>query len=179
MICTSSYKGLPSDMYNRCSISGDRGKKVGYFGPYYKYLAPKKDFWLIYDSNIGKIPDEDNNEYYIREYWNQVLSKLDPQEVYNELNNKILLCYENENQFCHRHVVAAWFELFLDIKISEVKYNGRGLEFVHREDYYKDYLNIKDYLEQLIITSKGVDFYYYTSINDWYLSQINNKKIKK
>ena len=179
MICTGSYDKCPSDMYNRCSISGDRGKKVGYSGTYYSKLEPKKDFWLVYDGNIGKISEKENNEYYIREYWNKVLSKLDPQEVYEELDNKILLCYESENQFCHRHIVAAWFELFLNIQIPEVQYDNCGLKFFDREGYYKDYSSIIEYLEQLIIESKCVDIYYYNSINDWYLSQLNNKKIKK
>ena len=33
--------------------------------------------------------------------------------IYDQLDNSILLCYEDNNQFCHRHLVAAWFELFL------------------------------------------------------------------
>ena len=31
MICTGNYSST-TDMYNRCSISGDRGKKIGYSG---------------------------------------------------------------------------------------------------------------------------------------------------
>ena len=176
MICTGNYSST-TDMYNRCSISGDRGKKIGYSGPYYSKLAPKKDFWLIYDGNIGKISEEENNKFYIIKYWEQVLSQLDPQTVYDELDNNILLCYETENQFCHRHIVAAWFELFLNVQISEVQYSANGLKFLKREDYYKDYLEIKKYLEQLIIDSMNIDIDYYTSINDWYLSKMSNKKI--
>ena len=179
MICTGSYDKCPTDKYNRCSISFDKGDDAGYNGLYYLDLAPKKDFFCIWKNNIGKISEKENNEYYIREYWDKVLSKLDPQNVYEELDNKILLCYENENQFCHRHIVAAWFELFLNIQIPEVQYGECGLEFFDREGYYKDYSSIIDYLEKIIIESKCVDIYYYDSINDWYLSQLNNKKIKK
>lgn len=91
-------------------------------------LAPKKSFWQLWHDNIGKVSEEENNDYYIREFYNQVLKKLDPEEVLESLPNmSILLCYENNIDFCHRHLVAFWFELFLKIKTYEVKVNiNRG-----------------------------------------------------
>ena len=53
MIYTSSYKNCNTDKYNIYSISGDRGKRVGYVGNYYSALAPKKDFWQTWHDNIG------------------------------------------------------------------------------------------------------------------------------
>ena len=38
--------------------------------------------------------------------WEPV-AKLDPYEVYSDLDGKAMLCYENADQFCHRHIVAA------------------------------------------------------------------------
>ena len=61
----------------------------------------------------------------VQEYWNQVLSKLDPEKVFRDLDYSVLLCYEPNTEFCHRHIVAAWFELFLEVQVPEKK--GTGL----------------------------------------------------
>ena len=123
MISTSSYNNWKSDKYITYSISGNRGKSLNYHGRYYQKLAPKLSFWKTWHDNIGKISEEENNRYYVQEYWNQVLSKLDPEEVYNDLDYSVLLCYESNMDFCHRHIVAAWFEILLDVEVTEKKAN--------------------------------------------------------
>jgi len=51
---------------------------------------------------------KDNDRFTYR-FGEEVLSGLDPNEVYSELgDNAILLCYEKPNDFCHRHLVASW-----------------------------------------------------------------------
>ena len=140
MICTSSYINFNSDICTTFSISGNRGKDVNYQGKYYSKLAPKVSFWRIWHENIGKISEEENNRYYVQEYWDKVLSQLDPKEVYDELNNSILLCYEPNNEFCHRHIVAAWFEILLGVKVSEVKAENYVVEEVEKPEYIKEYL---------------------------------------
>lgn len=50
---------------NLISISGDRGKSVGFTGKAIPQLAPKRKFWEVWHNNIGKIPEEQNNRYYI------------------------------------------------------------------------------------------------------------------
>ena len=140
MICTSSYNDWKSDKYRTYSISGNNGKDVNYQGKCYSKLAPKLSFWKTWHDNIGKISEEENNRYYVHEYWNQVLSKLDPEKVYNELDNSALLCYEQNTEFCHRHIVAAWFEILLDEKVPEMKANGNQLEELDRPEYIKQYL---------------------------------------
>lgn len=120
MISTSSYKDFNTDLYRRCSISGDRGKDAGYEGDCYPELAPRREFWKIWHDNIGKVPEEENNRYYIEEYYKQVLSKLDPLKVYKDLAYSTLLCYEDSSEFCHRHIVAAWFNLLLGDTIQPV-----------------------------------------------------------
>ena len=50
---------------NLISISGDRGKSVGFTGKSIPQLAPKRKFWEIWHNNIGKIPEEQNNRYYV------------------------------------------------------------------------------------------------------------------
>ena len=137
---TSSYKNFSLDLYKRTSISGDRGKNAGYTGACYPKLAPKMSFWKIWHDNIGVISEEENNKYYVEEYYKQVLSKLDPQLVYNDLKYDVLLCYEEGTEFCHRHLVAEWLNLLLDVEIPEIKCNGNGFEFVERPSYIKQFL---------------------------------------
>ena len=57
----------------------------------------------------------------------KVLSKLNPQQVFDELgDNAVLLCYEkyanieNGTTFCHRRMVAKWLEQNLGIKVDEL-----------------------------------------------------------
>lgn len=67
----------------------------------YKSLAPTKEILLEYKNN----PDMNK---YIRNYCLKVLKGLDPEEVYRNLNEKILLCYEKPEAFCHRQIVSYW-----------------------------------------------------------------------
>ena len=100
-----------------------------YKGPQYKKLAPKYDFFMNWKENH-------DNDYYIKCFNEQVLNTLDPHHVYDDLYDiaenfvnqlpeddirKIhqkngfpymvaLICYEKPNDFCHRHLVAKWFQ---------------------------------------------------------------------
>lgn len=141
MICTSSHNNWQSDKYTTYAISGNRGRDVDYHGYCYSKLAPKLSFWKIWHDNIGKIPEEENNQYYVQEYWNQVLSKLDPEQIYRELDNSILLCYEPNTEFCHRHIVAAWFELLLGVEVPEATAKDYEIIYnIERPEYIKEYL---------------------------------------
>lgn len=144
-INTANYKNCQTE--NGISISGDRGRKVGFTGRCIPMLAPKKEFWEIWHDNIGKIPEEENTKYYLREYYKQSLSKLDPQEVYDLIpDDSILLCYEENDMFCHRFPFCFWLELFLGVQTSEV-YENPKRETLHRLDR-PEYL--KDMLEEII-----------------------------
>lgn len=139
MIFTSSYKKCYSK--NSVSISGDKGKKVDYKGESFTALAPKLSFWQQWHDNIGKFPEEENNYFYIKSYYDLVLKKLDANEVFKKLNNKILLCYENNMEFCHRHIVAAWLELELDTTVPEIVTDKFGnMTIVNRPDWIKEML---------------------------------------
>ena len=56
----------------------------------------------------------------------KILRKLDPKEVFKELetlsNGKdiVLLCFEKRNEFCHRHLFASFLEENLGICIKEL-----------------------------------------------------------
>ena len=73
----------------------------------------------------------------MKEFYEQVLKPLNPKEIYQKLDNSILLCYEEHNEFCHRHIVSAWFELTLGIEVLEVKIDSFKEEVVDRPEYIK------------------------------------------
>ena len=150
MINTCSYKNFNTELYKGVSVSGNRGKDVGYCGACYQVLAPKRSFWETWHENIGILSEEENTKYYIEQYYLEVLSKLDPEEIYRELDCSFLLCYEDSMEFCHRHIIAAWLEILLNIEVSEVKVNGLYIERVERPSY------IKEYLEEIMKTYKDM-----------------------
>lgn len=83
-------------------------------GKQYKKLAPK---WWFY----AKYKEDGDSNFYIEQYNKEVLDKLDPKQVYEDLGeNAILLCYEEETDFCHRFLVAKWLENHLGIIITEI-----------------------------------------------------------
>lgn len=135
---------------NLVSISANKGRSVGFVGNSYTKLAPKKDFWNIWHDNIGKIDEDENNTYYMHEYYNQVLANLDANEILKELQqfgeDVVLLCFENENEFCHRHLVATWLERILKIEVSEVSITTEGkLKFLERnKKYIKQFNKVLD-----------------------------------
>ena len=159
MILTSCYREIDEKKYKDqiYSISGDRGRAVDYKGKCYPALAPKRDFWEVWHSNIGKISERENAKYYIDKYYEEVLSKLDVNKVYKELDESILLCYEDARAFCHRHIVAAWFELMLGVRVPEVKIKNGSLVEAPRGNF------IKNYLEEVIksnVDMKGFNTLY-------------------
>lgn len=91
-----------------------------YIGKEYKKLAPKH--WILMKYKKGEI----NEEQYVKLYYEHTLSKLNAQDVYNELkalvgsDDIVLLCYEKSDKFCHRHIAAKWFKENLDIDILEL-----------------------------------------------------------
>ena len=140
MLYTCSYKNFKSDLYKGISISWDHGKDANFNKSYFDSLAPLKTFFRTWKDNRGIISEDENNLYYIREYYREILSKLDPEKIYKELDNSFLLCYEKSDEFCHRHIVAAWFELFLNISINEVDVNGLKIDIKERPEWIKKML---------------------------------------
>ena len=121
MIYTSYFakiKDLPQHIIP-ISIAGRAPEWYG--GPQYKKLAPKYEFFI-------KWKETRDNDYYIKCFNEQVLDKLNPEEVVKELDNILLnitttidynsdliqvpkialICYEKPLDFCHRHLVADW-----------------------------------------------------------------------
>jgi len=108
----TSYYAKSADHENAVSIAGKCPDF--YKGREYKKLAPKFWFFKLYKQNKDSI-------LYTKCYQKEVLDVLDPEIVYNELGpDAVLLCWEKPGKFCHRHLVAKWFEKELGIKITEL-----------------------------------------------------------
>ena len=123
---------------NLISISGDRGRSVGFKGKAIPKLAPKKVFWDIWHDNIGKMPEEENNRYYIEQYYKQVLSKVDIEELLEDEKDPILLCFEKGQEFCHRHVLAEYIEMTYGVKVRDIKIDENlNVEENKRPEYIK------------------------------------------
>lgn len=125
VIYTGNYENCKSGR-KIVSISGDGGKQVGFTGKRYKLLAPKLSFWKTWHDNIGKIPEKENNIFYIKQYYESVLKNLDISQLLKELNGSIMLCYESNLEFCHRHIVAAYIECESGIIVPEIALDTLG-----------------------------------------------------
>lgn len=79
----------------------------------YIALAPSAD--LLKRSKAGL-----SWPVYVAEYKKDVLGKLDPQKVYADLSDSILMCWELPGENCHRRLVAEWLETALNIKVPEL-----------------------------------------------------------
>ena len=169
-IMTSNYKNCITE--NGISISGDRGKLVDFKGNCLPELAPKKDFWIKWHNMLDKVSKEESDLFYISNYYKEVLSNLDPKEMLDKIpRGSILLCYEDSEDFCHRHLVAFWFELFLGVSSSEVIENPRRetVKRTKRPEYLKNILEI--------VIKNNYEMNGYDNIKDAY--EHNQSNIKK
>ena len=71
---------------------------------------------LVKDFKAGHITAQEFEEVYTE----QVLNKLDPVKVFEELKDSVLLCWEGRTSFCHRRTVARWLEKAMAIKVDEI-----------------------------------------------------------
>lgn len=151
-IFTSNYTHCKTG--NLISISGDKGKKVEFTGKSLTELAPKKLFWEEWHNNIGNIPEEENTRFYIREYYKQVLSKVDIEELLKDETDPILLCYERNQNFCHRHVLAEYIELKYGIEVKDIIIDEKGNMIINkRPDYIRRIL--KEIIKELSLEDFG------------------------
>lgn len=124
MIYTGSYSKCKSG--NLISISGDHGKQANFKGKFIREFAPKLSFWKVWKDNIGKIDEYENIKYYIKEYYEQVLINIDIEAILSGEVDPVLLCYEDSDEFCHRHILAEYIELKYGIRVREVEIDEKG-----------------------------------------------------
>ena len=126
---------------NLISISHDKGRSAGFSGKTMSQLAPNRQFWDVWRDNIGKISEDENNRYYIEQYYKQILSKINIEELLKDEQNPILLCYEKGQEFCHRHIVAEYIEIKYGIKVRDIKIDENlNITENERPEYIKTFL---------------------------------------
>lgn len=111
-IYTSSFNRIKlfDSRYTTISIAGRCAND--YTGLEYKKLAPKLKFWKEWEKT------RDNN-FYIEHFKSEVLDLLNPETVLLDLTRMAkgkdiaLLCYEDLDEFCHRHLVADWLNKYI------------------------------------------------------------------
>ena len=119
------------------SYSKDKGYKFVSIARFNRFWNGEEFKQLAPSADIIKIEDE---KLYTKLYYEKVLNKLNPQEVYKKLgDNAVLLCYEkwadieSGKTFCHRRIVAKWLEDNLGVKVEELgnenKINSEQLHF--------------------------------------------------
>jgi hypothetical protein len=106
MMLTSYYQKSGS-LPNAVAISPGCAEMVQ--GELYKKLAPHWEIMKI-----------DNEATFWRLYHEMVLSHLNTVHVADDLEGKVLLCWELPGQFCHRLLVAEWLEKNLLIEVPEL-----------------------------------------------------------
>lgn len=100
---------------------GDNGISIALKSPswfkglLYPALFPRWSFLSPY-KQTGDI------ETFTWEYHKQVLRHLNPELVYEDLRDHVLLCWEKPSDFCHRRLVASWIEKELGIVVPEFEF---------------------------------------------------------
>lgn len=121
-VYTTYFAKLRSLPTNIVPVSICAKPPVGFTGLQYKKLAPTGDFLWKY-----KYENQDK-DYYVSCFTSQILAKLNPEQVINELSEMscgkdvALVCYEKPSDFCHRHLVANWLTSNTDFNVEEFIY---------------------------------------------------------
>lgn len=98
----------------------------------YSLLAPTPELLKTYKCANARVLYHPIERYYTHEFFDQ-LFELNPRQVWDELHRlvdghePILLCYEPPGEFCHRRLVAKWFEYELGEMVEELAVNQGGL----------------------------------------------------
>ena len=112
---TSYFGNVKKSLQGQNVVAISQGIPEWYAGKRYMPLAPS---WAL-------IRLTDEAQYC--EGYAQVLAKLDAKKVYEFLGeDAILLCWEKPGIFCHRRLVADWFEQQLGIIVPEWGQGGFG-----------------------------------------------------
>lgn len=121
MLYTSYFAKMKSLPANCVTVAICGKSPDWYTGLEYKKLAPKWSFFKVWKKTY-------DNDYYIKEFNSLVLNGLNANRCLTDLLNLldkeqqtayisgdldiVLLCYEKPCDFCHRHLVADWFNQY-------------------------------------------------------------------
>jgi len=109
--------------------------KTSYFSKYKEpngiSIALSTPNWFTGEKYLNLNPNYDmlneykhtNNEVKYYHQYLDILEKLDPIKVLDDLDGKVLLCYEKSGTFCHRKLFSNWIQEKTGIIIPEHDYD--------------------------------------------------------
>ena len=122
----TSYFGNARSILDACpdacliSIAGKTPEQFNYYK--FKPLMPLYSWWKEWHEKFaGDLESNESKKWYIKQYKETVLSKLDPLTTARQIKDiaqwhpVFILCYETPEKFCHRHIVAEWLN---DVRID-------------------------------------------------------------
>ena len=110
------------------AVSG--GVPDGYTYKWYRKTAPRWNWWNEWHEKFkDNYESNESKKWYIEHYQSTVLNTHNANEVLNDIlalkdsddDNVYLLCFEDENHFCHRHLLADWLNKNMNCNIIEKK----------------------------------------------------------
>lgn len=104
MVYSSSYASVDKHVFSSRQVSISITSPQDFKGEYYRELNPPDDLKDGYKN--GRITEIEFKE----RYYTEVLNKLDPIKVYNDLKGKVLCCWCSKRGFCHRKLVMEWLK---------------------------------------------------------------------
>ena len=110
----TSYFARINKLGNRNFISVARTQPKGFNLPTALELVPSEH--LLRDFKNGLLSETE----YIKIYFKEVLSKLNPGDVYEKYKDCVLICWEKSDKFCHRHIISKWLEQELSVSVEEI-----------------------------------------------------------
>lgn len=97
---------------------------------------------------------------FVFEYYDNILKPFNKKNIFKYIKDGlVLLSKEDETEVSHRHILAAYLELFYDIAVREVREIDGRMTIRPRNRYYDE---IKNILSTLI--KRDIDMKTYTSI---------------
>lgn len=139
MVYTGSFDRFDpgKDEFETYSIALDNGSRAGYTGKAYKRLLPKYYVYNEWKKNRKHMPKREADEIFIKRYYETTLEGLNPQQVHDDLDESLILCYEDYSKFSYRHIVSAWLELTLGEDVPEIEMiEGEGF-ILNKPKYIK------------------------------------------
>lgn len=108
---------------------------------YIKDLAPRLKWWWPWHYMMNDNNKKAAKQWYTKYYTTQILNRLDPQMVYEEIiklgnSNQVIICCTGEEQeflFCHRHLIKQWLEYNIPgLKVKEYPHPSQYLALPYR-----------------------------------------------
>ena len=121
-------------------------------------LCKQEDYYIVLNElsfKDPKISDEisyDNIEQYIKEYYEEVLCKLDPTDILHKLNESYLTSDERCENLSKRNIVCEWIKLYTNEDINEMYIDEHGnIVKQERPKYIREILEkvIKDFIKDM------------------------------